>query len=172
MSDSTSPAISSSSSSSASSTPCLCFPRVGLLNQGATCYLNSLLQGLYYTPAFRTLLLQHWSYTESQHGSKELCIPLQLQLLFARLTLSKERRYVETNALTKSFRWTHAEAFKVRNCQHTKRSNRQCTIVISYFHLCMRQPFSHRLFLCFWVMNCDCLSCSFCLQSYLLVTAT
>lgn len=26
---------------------------VGLKNQGATCYLNSLLQSLYFTPAFR-----------------------------------------------------------------------------------------------------------------------
>lgn len=29
----------------------------GLLNQGATCYLNSLIQTLFMTPPFRTLIL-------------------------------------------------------------------------------------------------------------------
>ena len=32
---------------------------VGLRNQGATCYLNSLLQSLYFTSAFRKVRAQH-----------------------------------------------------------------------------------------------------------------
>lgn len=32
---------------------------VGLKNQGATCYLNSLLQSLYFTNAFRKVLFAH-----------------------------------------------------------------------------------------------------------------
>jgi ubiquitin carboxyl-terminal hydrolase 47 len=34
---------------------------VGLSNQGATCYMNSLLQTLYMTPEFRTALYK-WKY--------------------------------------------------------------------------------------------------------------
>jgi uncharacterized UBP type Zn finger protein len=33
-------------------------PATGLLNQGATCYLNSLVQSLYATVEFRSLLYQ------------------------------------------------------------------------------------------------------------------
>ena len=33
---------------------------VGLKNQGATCYLNSLLQSLYFTNAFRKVGYQEW----------------------------------------------------------------------------------------------------------------
>eukprot|EP01129_Flabellula_baltica_P012412 TRINITY_DN5607_c0_g1_i1.p1 TRINITY_DN5607_c0_g1~~TRINITY_DN5607_c0_g1_i1.p1 ORF type:complete len:1164 (+),score=303.45 TRINITY_DN5607_c0_g1_i1:400-3891(+) len=38
--------------------------RTGLSNQGATCYLNSLLQSLYMTPEFRSALYE-WSFDES-----------------------------------------------------------------------------------------------------------
>ena len=56
-------------------------PYRGLSNQGATCYMNSLLQTLYFTPEFRRALYQ-WQYGTEKDGAAELCIPLQLQRLF------------------------------------------------------------------------------------------
>jgi len=74
---------------------------VGLVNQGATCYLNSLLQTLYMLPEFRRALLL-WRYDASRHGEEDRCLSRQLQRLFAHLQLSK-RAAVTTGGLTKSF---------------------------------------------------------------------
>ena len=41
------------------------FKFVGLSNQGATCYLNSLLQTLYMTPEFRRALYS-WNYNKDK----------------------------------------------------------------------------------------------------------
>jgi len=88
---------------------------VGLLNQGMTCYLNSLLQTLFMTPEFRTSLFQ-WRYSEEKQGDAVYCIPYQLQCLFARLMLS-ERGAVGTTHLTKSFRWEGKYAFQQHDVQ-------------------------------------------------------
>ena len=93
---------------------------VGIHNQGATCYLNSLLQSLFFTPEFRTALLFRWEYVPGVHPPPLLCIPYQLQLLFARL-LCSVRPAVETAALTKSFRWTDAESFRQHDIQELMR---------------------------------------------------
>jgi len=50
---------------------------IGLNNQGATCYMNSLLQALYMTPEFRQFIYT-WSYNEDLHGERDYSIPYQL----------------------------------------------------------------------------------------------
>ncbi|EFC46926.1 peptidase C19 family ubiquitinyl hydrolase [Naegleria gruberi] len=92
---------------------------VGLSNQGATCYLNSLIQSLYHTPEFRRMILE-WRYNPDKDPSKERCIPYQLQRLFAYLALSK-RKAVPTTHLTKSFGWTQSDAFVQHDVQELNR---------------------------------------------------
>jgi hypothetical protein len=88
---------------------------VGLANQGATCYLNSLVQALFMLPAFRTRVFA-FRHNPQLHGKVEHCIPAQLQRLFARLRLST-RPYVSTKALTQSFGWGSAEGFQQHDVQ-------------------------------------------------------
>lgn len=83
---------------------------VGLANQGATCYLNSLLQTLFMTPELR-LGLYDWKYNPQVYEAVDKCIPAQLQRLFVNLQTS-ELRAIETDALTKSFGWTGMQAFE------------------------------------------------------------
>jgi ubiquitin carboxyl-terminal hydrolase 47 len=92
---------------------------VGLSNQGATCYLNSLLQTLFMTPEFRKAIFT-WQYERSKHGPEHLCIPLQLQRLFGQLALGKMRA-VDTVALTKSFGWEGSEVFQQQDVQELTR---------------------------------------------------
>ena len=87
---------------------------VGLSNQGATCYMNSLLQTLFMTPEFRREIYR-WRY-EQRHGKREECILLQLQLLFTKLQLG-ETSTAETTALTRSFGWTQSESFQQHDVQ-------------------------------------------------------
>eukprot|EP00475_Leptophrys_vorax_P005152 TRINITY_DN13100_c0_g2_i1.p1 TRINITY_DN13100_c0_g2~~TRINITY_DN13100_c0_g2_i1.p1 ORF type:complete len:769 (-),score=208.22 TRINITY_DN13100_c0_g2_i1:1412-3718(-) len=92
---------------------------VGILNQGATCYMNSLLQTLYMTPSFRHALYQLTAEDlghklkpkdESKHEKekKERKIPIQLQYLFGDMQLANVLA-VSTRNLTDSFGWTNGE---------------------------------------------------------------
>jgi ubiquitin C-terminal hydrolase len=81
----------------------------GLVNQGATCYLNSLIQSLFMLPEFR-LALFNWEYVAEVHGEEARCLSRQLQRLFSQLQLSS-RPAITTGSLTKSFGWSSSEAF-------------------------------------------------------------
>ena len=87
----------------------------GLSNQGATCYMNSLLQSLFMTPELRKKIYD-WKYDEKKHGDKKFCIPYQLQVLFAKLQISK-RPSVDTKHLTTSFGWDIKEGFQQHDVQ-------------------------------------------------------
>jgi ubiquitin carboxyl-terminal hydrolase 47 len=90
----------------------------GLSNQGATCYLNGLLQTLFMTPEFRRAVYS-WTYNSEKDGPAHQCIPLQLQRLFGMLQLSKSA--VTTIDLTKSFGWEGTEVFQQQDVQELLR---------------------------------------------------
>ncbi|KAF3646209.1 Ubiquitin carboxyl-terminal hydrolase 12 [Capsicum annuum] len=89
---------------------------VGLKNQGATCYMNSLLQTLYHIPYFKKAVY-HMPTTENDNPSGS--IPLALQSLFYKLQYSDTS--VATKELTKSFGWDSYESFMQHDVQELNR---------------------------------------------------
>ncbi|KAM3273303.1 hypothetical protein ACQJBY_042940 [Aegilops geniculata] len=89
---------------------------VGLKNQGATCYMNSLLQTLYHIPYFRKAVY-HMPTTENDMPSGS--IPLALQSLFYKLQYSDNS--VATKELTKSFGWDTYDSFMQHDVQELNR---------------------------------------------------
>ncbi|XP_057990811.1 ubiquitin C-terminal hydrolase 12-like isoform X3 [Hevea brasiliensis] len=89
---------------------------VGLKNQGATCYMNSLLQTLYHIPYFRKAVY-HMPTTENDMPSGS--IPLALQSLFYKLQYSDTG--VATKELTKSFGWDTYDSFMQHDVQELNR---------------------------------------------------
>lgn len=79
---------------------------VGLMNQGATCYMNSILQALFHTPAFRKVV---YNMETTGLEDPEKSIPLTLQRLFCEMQLST--RPCSTKSVTKSFGWGSEETF-------------------------------------------------------------
>lgn len=105
---------------------------VGLKNQGATCYLNSLLQSLYFTNAFRKVScpnllrlaiiahIQQAVYeipTENDQGLENSAYTLQR--LFYQLQTSDQA--VGTTELTKSFGWETRHIFEQQDVQELSR---------------------------------------------------
>lgn len=84
-------------------------PYVGLTNQGATCYMNSYLQFLYMTKEFRTFLFSLHCRPDKASKEKD-SIPYQLQKLFAKLNIRKNKQ-ISTKELTKSFQWQTEDNF-------------------------------------------------------------
>jgi ubiquitin carboxyl-terminal hydrolase 7 len=89
---------------------------IGLKNQGATCYMNSLLQTLYFVPYFRKAVY-HMPTLETD--TPDTSIALALQSLFYKLQFSDVP--VSTKELTTSFGWNVAVAFMQQDVQELNR---------------------------------------------------
>ncbi|KAJ2719750.1 ubiquitin-specific protease ubp15 [Coemansia sp. Benny D115] len=88
---------------------------VGLRNQGATCYMNSLLQSLYFTNEFRNAVYQ----IPTQNDDPKKSVALALQRVFYNLEVSAEP--VDTTELTKSFGWDSLDSFMQHDVQEFNR---------------------------------------------------
>ncbi|PIK35425.1 putative ubiquitin carboxyl-terminal hydrolase 7 [Apostichopus japonicus] len=84
---------------------------VGLKNQGATCYMNSLLQCLFFTNKLRKAV--YLMPTENDDSSRS--VPLALQRVFYELQHSDKP--VSTKKLTKSFGWETLDSFMQHDVQ-------------------------------------------------------
>jgi ubiquitin carboxyl-terminal hydrolase 7 len=89
---------------------------VGLKNQGATCYMNSLLQTLEQLPCFRKAV---YHMPTREDDDAENSIPLALQRIFYKLQHSDTS--VSTKQLTKSFGWDTADTFMQHDVQELLR---------------------------------------------------
>ncbi|KAF1750080.1 hypothetical protein GCK72_016626 [Caenorhabditis remanei] len=84
---------------------------IGLRNQGATCYMNSILQSFYFTTGFRRAVYKMEVGTEPSESN----IVLAMQRVFYELQMSSEA--VETNSLTRAFGWDKLDAFNQHDVQ-------------------------------------------------------
>ncbi|XP_054470070.1 ubiquitin carboxyl-terminal hydrolase 40 isoform X2 [Anoplopoma fimbria] len=98
----------------------------GIKNQGGTCYLNSLLQSLLFTPEFREELFSLGEAElgcledKDKPGAKVRVIPLELQKLFAGLLLV-DQQSASTADLTNSFGWNSSEGTNQHDVQELNR---------------------------------------------------
>ena len=90
---------------------------IGLKNQGATCYMNSLLQTLYHIPSFRRAVY-HMPTDEEQEAHSSM--PLALQSVFYCLQYAKHGD-VATEDLTRSFGWDSYDSFMQHDVQELNR---------------------------------------------------
>jgi ubiquitin carboxyl-terminal hydrolase 7 len=88
---------------------------IGIKNQGATCYLNSLLQSLYFTNAFRKAVYQIPTESEAVKTNSAWT----LQRLF--YNLQKHKLAVATSELTASFGWDSRQIFEQQDVQELSR---------------------------------------------------
>ncbi|KAG0004724.1 hypothetical protein BGZ65_012817 [Modicella reniformis] len=88
---------------------------VGLKNQGATCYMNSLLQSLFFTNYFRKAVFD--IPTADDEPSKS--VSLALQRVFYQLATNDLS--VGTTELTRSFGWNSLESFMQHDVQEFNR---------------------------------------------------
>lgn len=91
---------------------------VGFKNQGATCYMNSLLQTLYMLNAFRRAVYE-MPLSDLTSESSESDMSYALQKVFYELQFSPS--VVKTKKLTESFGWESTDAFTQHDVQELNR---------------------------------------------------
>ncbi|KFD50779.1 hypothetical protein M513_08320 [Trichuris suis] len=84
---------------------------IGLKNQGATCYMNSLLQTLFFTNKLRKVVYQISTENDDPHKS----VALAMQRVFYELQFSDKP--VGTKKLTRSFGWDTFDSFLQHDVQ-------------------------------------------------------
>ncbi|KAF9932989.1 hypothetical protein FBU30_006813 [Linnemannia zychae] len=89
---------------------------VGLENQGATCYMNSMLQSLYFTNYFRKSV---YDIATDDNEEPSQSVTLALQHVFYQLSISSKA--VSTKDLTQSFGWDEVESFRQHDVQEFNR---------------------------------------------------
>lgn len=108
---------------------------VGLKNQGATCYMNSLFQSLYCTNAFRKAVYQ--IPTENDNPTESIALAMQRlfhKLQFTNDAVGKMRIYIQSVSLqdmlsididtvevTKSFKWNPLDTLMQHDVQEFNR---------------------------------------------------
>lgn len=94
---------------------------LGLVNQGNTCYMNSLLQVLFHIPDFRRAIYS--LPTSIQPASQPAHVALEMQRLFYRLQYSAAGGACEvgTEGLTRSFGWGQHEVMVQQDVQEFSR---------------------------------------------------
>lgn len=88
---------------------------VGLKNQGATCYMNSLLQTLYNINEFRKAV---YYMPTSEDEDPSASMPLAMQSVFYKLQFTPGP--VSTEDLTRAFGWDSVDAFQQQDVQELK----------------------------------------------------
>ena len=89
---------------------------VGILNQGATCYMNSLLQTMFNINVLRKAV---YNLPTSEDDKPSESMPLALQSVFHMLQFTDIA--VDTHDLTKSFGWDVGDAFQQHDAQEFNR---------------------------------------------------
>uniref|UniRef100_F1KR00 Ubiquitin carboxyl-terminal hydrolase 7 n=1 Tax=Ascaris suum TaxID=6253 RepID=F1KR00_ASCSU len=84
---------------------------IGLKNQGATCYMNSILQTFFFTNMLRKAVYQ----MPTENDDPETSVALAMQRVF--YELQKSDKPVGTKKLTKSFGWDSVESFHQHDVQ-------------------------------------------------------
>lgn len=90
---------------------------IGLMNQGATCYMNSLLQTLYLISYFRKAV---YKMPIDENDAPTDSVPLALMRVFYRLQYD-QKGPVDTKELTKSFGWDTIDSFLQHDVQELAR---------------------------------------------------
>ncbi|SCV02427.1 LAME_0H00298g1_1 [Lachancea meyersii CBS 8951] len=88
---------------------------IGFKNQGATCYLNSLLQSYFFTKLFRKVVYKIPTERDSPNDSVALALQRSFYLM------QKSQDPLDTLELTRSFGWDTGEAFTQHDVQELNR---------------------------------------------------
>ena len=89
---------------------------LGLVNEGTTCYLNSLVQTLFFIREFRTAIYQVPTLMNGDDGEDSVCgnrqISFNLQRIFFNLQSVDQKKAVRTSELLAAFGWNGNQRYQ------------------------------------------------------------